>query len=340
VIVFGKEVAGNADLESASKIAKVNGDVSLNVTVPYNLNDTTGTSVDDGFVLPYVIGRATTGNISSPATTNNFGVATTTLNYPVSALGRAVAIWAQGLSIDTVTGGADVVTDADILVFPGVAPATIIVSPNPIPGNLTIEVDACIQDALQSPISGVHFNFSFQNMGVATGKLDGISSAGVVPDATGPNGCVATSVFTTGINGSDTGTTAPNLTFSFGAAKGSAPIAASGSLILIAKPSELGGDGGPVTLTLLNSNGTPVPGVQLVGTCTGDPSIGISQGPGITGPDGSTTATIVAHLNGVHAAKSGSCTFTTSTGSPSAVVNLLGIDLCLVSPHPTACDSP
>jgi hypothetical protein len=91
---------------------------------------------------------------------------------------------------------------------------------------------------------------------------------------------------------------------------------------------------------LLNSNGTPVPGVQLVGTCTGDPSIGISQGPGITGPDGSTTATIVAHLNGVHAAKSGSCTFTTSTGSPSAVVNLLGIDLCLVSPHPTACDAP
>jgi hypothetical protein len=340
VIVFGKEVAGNADLESASKIAKVNGDVSLNVTVPYNLNDTTGTSVDDGFVLPYVIGRATTGNISSPATTNNFGVATTTLNYPVSALGRAVAIWAQGLSIDTVTGGADVVTDADIIVFPGVAPAKIIISPNPIPGNLTIEVDACIQDALESPISGVRFNFSFQNLGVGSGKLDGISTAGVVPDPTGPDGCVATSVVTTGISGSDTGTTAPNLTFSLGSATASAPIVASGNLILIAKPSELGGDGGTVTLTLLNSNGTPVPGVQLVGTCTGDPSIGITSGPGVTGADGSTTAVIFAHLNGVHTAGTGSCTFTTSTGSPSAVVTLIGMDVCLVSPHPTACDSP
>jgi hypothetical protein len=95
-----------------------------------------------------------------------------------------------------------------------------------------------------------------------------------------------------------------------------------------------------VVLTLLNSNGTPVPGVQLVGTCTGDPSIGLKSGPGVTGADGSTTAVIQAALNGIHAGKTGSCTFTTSTGSPSAVVTLQGIDLCLVSPHPTACDAP
>jgi hypothetical protein len=340
VIVFGKLVTGNADLESASKVSKVTADVSLNVTTPFNLNDTTGVTVDNGFVLPYVVGRATTGNILSPALTNNFGTASTTLNYPVSALGRTVAVWAQSNSTDTVTGGTNIVTDADIIVFPGIAPAKIIISPSPIPGNLTIEVDACIQDALQSPISGVRFNFSFQNLGVGSGKLDGISTAGIVPDATGPNGCVATSVFTTGISGNTTGETAPNLTFSIGDTTAFANIVASGNLILIAKPSALGGDGGTVTLTLLNSNGTPVPGVQLVGTCTGDPSIGIKSGPGVTGADGSTTAVIQAALNGIHAGKTGSCTFTTSTGSPSAVVTLQGIDLCLVSPHPTSCDSP
>ena len=340
LIVFGKLVPGNADLESASKVSKVNSEVSLNVTTPFNWNDTTGVSVDNGFVLPYVIGRAQTGNITSPALTNTVGVASTTLNYPVSALGRTVAIWAQSNSTDTVTGGTNIVTDAAIIVFPGVAPAKIIISPSPIPGNLTIEVDACIQDALQAPISGVRFNFSFQNLGVGSGKLDGISTAGVVPDATGPDGCVATTVFTTGINGGTTGAAAPLLSFSAGTTSAFANIIANGNLILIAKPSALGGDGGTVVLTLLNSNGTPVPGVQLVGTCTGDPSIGLKSGPGVTGADGSTTAVIQAALNGIHAGKTGSCTFTTSTGSPSAVVTLQGIDLCLVSPHPTACDAP
>ena len=46
------------------------------------------------------------------------------------------------------------------------------------------------------------------------------------------------------------------------------PIVASGDLVLFALPSQLGGDGGNVTLVLLNGNGTPVPGVQLTGTCT------------------------------------------------------------------------
>jgi hypothetical protein len=328
LIVFGKHEhgapEGNADLESAAKIARINSETSLNTVTPFNRNDTTGVIVDNGPVLPYVIGRAQTGNISSPSVTNSLGTATTTLNYPVSVLGRELAIWAQGTGVDNITGGARTVTDAALIVFPGIAPATIFVSPTPIPGNRTLPVNVCIIDAAQNPVSGVHFNFIFTDMGAGSGKVDGIGTAGVVPDATGPDGCVTTTVFTTGIG---TGGT-PTLNFSFGAASTDTPIVISGSLTLLANPSFLGGGGGKVTLTLLSSDGGPVPGVKLFGTCEGDSSIQITAGPGITDANGQTTATITANLNKLGAPGSGSCRFTTSEGTPSATVQLEGINLC------------
>jgi hypothetical protein len=337
VIVFGKDVAGNSDLESASRISSVNSGTSLTVSTPFNRNDTTGTSVDYGPVLPYIIGRAQAGNISSPSFTNNVGVASTTLNYPVSALGRAAAIWAQGNGTDNINTQTTIVTDAAVTAFPGVAPARIVISPNPIPGNLTIGVDVCIYDALDSPLAGVRFNFAFAGLGIGSATLDGISSAGVVPDATDASGCVSTTVATTGI---DT-TASATLTFTAGDANAKAPIVVNAGLILLAKPSALGGLGGTVTLQLLNSNGTPVPGVQLVGTCSGDSSIGIFSGPGVTDASGKTTAVIIAKLDKVGSAGSGSCTFTTATGSPSATVTLQGIDQCSenVSPAPPGCPS-
>src|SRR4029078_10000206 len=142
-------------------------------------------------------------------------------------------------------------------------------------------------------------------------------------------------------NGIDTTATDAKLTFSLGSASGFAPIVASGKLVLLAVPRKLGGGGGNVKLTLLTSDGTPVPGVQIVGTCTGDPSIGISVAPGVTDSFGGTHSTIAASLDGLHAAKSGSCTFTTSTGSPSVTVSLLGINDCEVNPDfSPACGTP
>ena len=342
LLVFGKLVQGNDDLESAAKVTSVVSQTRLTVATPFNLNDTTGKSVDDGPVLPYIVGRAEIGNISSPATTDAVGAVSTTLNYPVSALGHAAAIWAQGTSTDTVTGGTKLVTDIAVVVFPGIAPANIVISPSPIPGNLTIPVQACIYDALGSPLAGVDFNFSFDNMGVGSGTLDNIPTAGVVPDVTDSSGCVETSVVTTGIAGSSgTGTTtSPQLTFTAGGTTKSAPITASGGLILLATPSALGGTGGSVTLQLLNSNGTPVPNVQLTGTCTGDASIGLSfpgTTHGVTDINGKTNASITANLNGVTAG-SGSCTFTTSTGTPTAKVTLQGESICNgTSPLPPEC---
>jgi len=200
-------------------------------------------------------------------------------------------------------------------------------------------VTACIRDALKSPISGVNLSFDFVNMGVGTGKLDGITGAGVVPDATDESGCVTTSVNTTGISGGAGGTGAPGLTFSLGEATATAPIVAAGDLVLIANPSAfVNGGGGKVTLTLLSGNGTPVPGVQIVGSCTGDPSIAITIPPGVTNAAGQTTANIVADLNKIKTPGSGTCTFKTSTGTPTVDVRLSGTDLCTgVSPAPPAC---
>jgi hypothetical protein len=342
LLVFGKAVLGNDDLESASRVTQINGETSLTVATPFNLNDGTGATVNYGPVLPYIVGRAGIGNITSPAFTDANGTASTTLNYPVSQLGHVAAIWAQGTGTDEINHQTTrIITDINLIAFPGVADAIITVSPNPIPGNITTTVFACITDKLGSPIQGVQFQFAFSNLGVGTGKLDNIVGGGTVPDLTDASGCVATTVSTAGIASSGSGgsTNSPTLTFSAGKASGSAPITANGGLVLLAIPSQLGGNGGTVTLQLLSSNGTPVPGVQLTGTCTGDASIGIVSGPGVTDAQGKTTTTITANLDIPKAAGSGSCTFTTSTGSPTATVRLQGLDPCTipVSPPNPAC---
>jgi hypothetical protein len=336
LLVIGKQEqgapAGNADLESASHVLSVLSETSLTVATPFNLNDTTGKRVDNGPVLPYIVGRALIGNITSPATTNANGRATTTLNYPVSELGHITALWAQGTGTDTINNSTRLITDIAVIAFPGVADAQLIVSPNPIPGNITLPVQACVYDKLGSPIQGVQLSFVFSGL-VGTGTVDGIADGGTVPDVTGSSGCVVTTVATSGVDSSGSAT----LTFSGAGQPAVVPIVASGDLVLFAVPSQVGGDGGPVTLTLLNGNGTPVAGAQLVGTCTAGAGIG---GPiPATNASGQTTAAIVANLNIPNAPTSGSCTFTTSSGSPSAIVSIVGTDPCTsgISPVPPTC---
>ncbi|HEY8011818.1 MAG TPA: hypothetical protein VIE67_12570, partial [Rudaea sp.] len=277
------------------------------------------------------------GNVSTPATTNAVGVATTTLNYPVSALGLASAVWVQGTGIDTFTSGTKTITDAALVGFPGVAPAKIVISPSPIPGDITTSVQVCIYDAAVSPLAGVVFGFNFASLGIGSGSVDSVSTAGNTAHATDSSGCVITAVKTSGLTSSDKAT----LTFTAGGATATANITASGSLVLLASPSALNGSGGSVTLTLEQSDGTPVSGVLLVGSCTGGPPIpGITSGPGVTGaspnPPGVTEATITAMLDSSSTKPgSGSCTFKTATGTPSVTVTLSGV--CTVSASPSPC---
>ena len=339
LLVIGKEEegapAGNADLESATKVVSVLSETQLTVATPFNLNDTTGTSANYGPVLPYIVGRAQIGNITSPALTNDKGRATTTLNYPVSKLGHIVALYAQGNGTDYVTNQSKLVTDIAVIAFPGVANAQIIISPNPLPGNVTVPVEACIYDKLGSPIANEVLTFAFKDLGAGTGSLDGISGGGTIPGVTDASGCIAATVTTNGISGSSG---SPVLEVSgAGSPPVDDPIVASGDLVLFAIPSQLGGTGGQVTLTLLNGNGTPVPGVQLTGQCTA--GAGLASVIPVTNANGQATVGISANLNIPTKPGTASCTFSAPGGTPSTVVNLTGTDPCTsqVSPQNPAC---
>ncbi len=214
LVVFGKAVEGNSDLVSAVTVASVNSQTSLTASSAFNRNDTTGVSVDYGSVLPYLIGRAQHGNISSPETTNNIGVAHTTLNYTVNSVGSAVAIWAEGDGVDNVTSGQRSVVDAGTLVYPGLAPATLLVSPLTIAGNTTNTITVCVTDALGIPLRGVQVGFLYTLTGAGRGTVDGTPNTGTFDHLTGVDGCTQGSSTTSGIGGSSTGGTAGTLTIS------------------------------------------------------------------------------------------------------------------------------
>jgi hypothetical protein len=79
-----------------------------------------------------------------------------------------------------------------------------------------------------------------------------------------------------------------------------------------------------------------VAGAELTGTCT---NAGLGGPIPATNASGQTTASVVANLNIPNAPGTGSCTFATSSGSPTATVNLVGVDPCTsgISPTPPTC---
>ncbi len=232
------------------------------------------------------------------------------------------------------TNQSKLVTDIAIIGYPGLADAKIIVSPTPLPGNTTVPLLACITDNLGSPIANEVLTFVFKDLGAGTGSVGGVSSGGVIPGVTDDSGCISTTATTSGISGSSGsgGTGAPVLEVSGGGQTTDDPIVASGDLVLFAIPSQLGGDGGTVTLVLLNGNGTPVQGVQLTGTC--EAGAGLTSVIPVTNASGKATATISANLNLPNKPGTSSCTFSVPGGTPSAIVNLTGTDPCLSGASP------
>jgi hypothetical protein len=226
VVVFGKAVEGNSDLVSAVTVQTVISETSLTVASPFNRNDTTGTPVDYGAVLPYLVGRSEHGNISSPETTNDIGVAHTTLNYTVSSVGNAVAMWAQGDGIDSVTGGQRRVTDAGTLTYPGVGPATITVTPLSISGNSTQNVTVCVVDLLGIRLRGVPIGFTFNFTTAGSGSVDGTPNTGTFRRKTDTTGCATGSVTTSGVAASSSGGDAGTLDISAAGQSASVTITA------------------------------------------------------------------------------------------------------------------
>jgi hypothetical protein len=323
VVVFGKTQhgapAGNEDLESALTVQHVNSQTSLNTSSPFNRNDTTGTSVDNHAVLPYIVGRGQHGNITASALTNTIGVARASLNYTVSTLGHIVAMWAQGDGIDNVTSGSRRVTDATELVYPGVAPATLTAFPTPIPGNKTTTVTVCIADAQRSPIQGVSISFQLQLSG-GTGSVDGNGAAGHLDNLTGPDGCVDASVTTSGVPASTAADgVAGKVLFAAGDATAHVDIVVQ-LAFLSAAPTQVcapaTGAGASISVTAYSTSGDPVAGVVIGATCS-PATIVATPSSATTGSNGSAVFHVVAP-----ATVSGTCTFAT-TGTAARTVSVL-----------------
>lgn len=329
LLVFGQEVPGNRDLESARTVAQVNSATSLTVTHPFNRNDDTGVSVDFGNVLPYVVGRATVGTVGATATTNDMGVATTTLNYPVSVLGKRFGLWARSAT-NVSAGGQKLVSDVTQAVYPGIAAATLIASPSAIPGNSTSLVTLCLLDANSSPIQGVFIDFSFA-LESGTGRVDGQPNSGSTNIATGPSGCTIAEVVTTGVTEGEN-----EVVFSVpGAEPAPVEITSSGGLLLQASPTAILGNGSyTINLRLLDGSGSGVQGVAIAGTCEGSGEtaiVNISAQPNPTNAEGRTTATIVAsQMDQPDGGAEWTCTFAVAGGEPSAVVTIKGRDSCAI----------
>jgi hypothetical protein len=269
LLVFGEDSVGNRDLESSRIVQSVQGPGALTVTRRFNANDDTGTTVDNGPVLPYVIGRAVDGNITAQATTNDIGLARVTMNYPVSKLGKPVLIWAQ--ADGDIPAGATVpelVSDVEGAVFAGVAPALLTAEPSRITGNRTVPIRVCLFDFLRAPIRGATIGFRFENLGGGSGTVDGVSGSGTVAQRTGADGCTIATAVTTGITVSG-----GRLVFSAGTSANEAPVLidVGGTPVLSASPTAL-----PVptafcqviTLRYTDAGGAPIANAAITGNCT------------------------------------------------------------------------
>ncbi|MGQ0799876.1 MAG: hypothetical protein ACT4NL_07160 [Pseudomarimonas sp.] len=334
LVVFGENTAGNRDLESARTVSRVNSATNLTTQSPFNRNDTTGSIVDSGAVLNYVAGRAADGNIIATATTDARGNAVTQMKYPVTKLGKRAIVWAA-TSGRLVAGNQNQVTDAELLVFAGLAPPFLSVSATSIPGNTTTDLTVCVTDALAVPVRGLPISFRFRDLNGGVGRVNGVEFSGSTTALSDNNGCGTVSVFTSGLLAN------AGLDFSVGGQVAPVQIVV-GAQVLIATPNLIISDnGGLTTLRLMDSSGRPIPGVQLVGTCTTtngaiattvpDPN----GGTGITNANGESrwiiTGSNFSQVNGFGTAI---CTYTTVTGSPTAVVTARGTDRCAIPISP------
>ena len=334
LIVFGEESTGNRDLESARRIATVPTNTNLTVTQRFNHNDDTGVSVNNGPVLPYVIGRAVDANVTASGFTDQNGVVFAQVAFPVGKVGKLAAIYAQGNG-DIVSGSPELVTDAELLRLAALAPGTIIASPDPIAGNTTATVQVCLVDANNQGIPGARLTFSFDEL-FGVGSVDGIANQGQLANLTGPDGCAEATVVTAGLP-TDGGA---QLTFSLGEISDTINIRVNNNFYLYAFPSQTFGDGARlIRLRLVDSSGARVPGVLIVGECeTNSPAIlNIDQHPGLTDANGETTAIVdgtgFATVGG--GGPDGSCTFRTINDEAETTVTWGPVDICDgFSPNP------
>ncbi len=343
IMLFGHEVPGNAEHESVRIVQSVDSNTQVTVTRDFNPNNGTGAVVDDGGVIPYVIGRALYANIQGVGYTDENGVATVTLNYPANQLGRVVAVSAQGNGGMTGAKAAvKTVADVETMLLPGIAALQFSVFADQIPGNQTVDVLMCLSDAQNNPVSGVFVGFIVNNTTGAVVTVDGVEDSGFVATATGTDGCTVATVSSASV--APGGTSVISITFFVGELNDSISIIAPTDLVLFAYPNQfIGNRTETVILTLVDGSGRGVENIQLLVdncTVTGPGSIEVLVPPGVTDANGETyTLLRSSGLNGIGTAGTAVCTFTGPNGEPEATVTFTGYDLCdyVTSPVPPGC---
>lgn len=345
--MFGKSVPGNREHEAVRFVASVVDDSTVTVTEPFNLNDGSGAPVNDGFVIPWVIGRSQIGVIDNTVSLGAQGRGSVQLTYPVSTLGRPLVMWGQGTRGST--DPAKTVADVRPSFFPGVTPLRLTAVPSSIPGNATTNMTLCVRDGLGAPIEGVFVRGSVSE-GTATGSLDGQPMSTLTQNATGSGGCVSTAVTTDGLLPEGEGAV---ITFQVG---DTTPVEVDvnppGSASLLVEPSQiidsiLGTLSRQIELTLLNAQGGPISGVQISAECEAPEGtvLEIATAPGATNAMGQTTASVVYSMAGCGSGfadgdfpRTGTCTFTTNTEVPEGRLTVVGEDVRAPgAPPPTGC---
>ena len=343
VALFGKAVPGNREHEAVRIVQSVVDDNTVIVTEPFNPNDPTGTIVDDGFAIPWVIGRSQIGTIDQTVELGADGRGSVQLTYPLSQLGRPAVLWTQGTRVEQPAN--KTVADVASSVFPGVEPLFLTAQPSVIRANTSSVVRLCLTDALGSPIQGVFIGGGITE-GAATGQLDGVPMTTTTANATGTNGagCVNTVVTTSGLVPDGDPAT---ITFFFDEAEAQVQVVPPGAASLQVQPSRASDPSTALTLvslrlTLRDGAGAPISGVSLSGECDGgEGTLEIEQEPGVTDENGETTTSVLIGMSGCGDGSGedfpriGQCEFTTPSGVPVGLFTALGADLRqIVSPSP------
>lgn len=346
VALFGKLVPGNREHEAVRFVANVIDDSGVNVTEPFNPNNQTGSPVNDGFVIPWVIGRSQVGNIDQSVTLDEFGRGSVQMTYPINSVGRPIVLWTQGVRVES--AGNKTVADVEASRFPGVAPLLLTATPGTITANSDSVVRLCLTDGLQSPVEGAFITGAITE-GAANGTLDGSPMTTTTGNPTGVDGagCVNTVVNISGIPPEGDEAT---ITFSYDEAEAEVRVVPPGAAVLLVDPSlindvTLSTFTRQIDLTLLDGSGSPISGAQLVGECESDGGIlELQVAPGVTDGNGETTASVLVGMAGCGTdggtyPRTGTCTFTTTSGSPEGFLTVVGIDVLGlgVSPPPVGC---
>lgn len=340
LVTFGHLVPGNREHEAARFVEAVIDDRTVRVSRAFNANNPTGQIIDDGHVIPWVIGRSAIGTIEQTGVLDSDGMTSVWLTYPINAIGRPLVAWSQGTA--TNTSQELTVAAVESLVFPGVAPLQLTVTPNQIGGNQEVMVTICLADGLGAPVSNTFISAAVAGGSLGSVSLDGLplgDGTSQTLNPTGANGCVDARLGSQGLVPDQ-----DNLPVLFyvGGASDIVEIVPPGGGVLSVTPSRFidrfqYAVDVKLTLRLTDQSSAPIEGVELFGECDAANGLHLAVGPGLTDADGITSATVRVNLFDCDDPIVGEfqCTFTTASGTPVGVFTAIGMhkdDLSSVSP--------